>query len=144
MTRKMAYIGVSYFIGLFFASFISFEYSILAGVFFVILALAVIFLKIKKNNYILLCLSVISLSMLWYGFYGMYVYNDIVSVADETVELTGIVSEYSDFSDDNSSYIFDTKINDHNTKVIVYAETGFGIGDKLRIKGVPYIPENNY
>ena len=144
MTRKMAYIGTSYFIGLFFASFISFEYSILAGVFFVILALAVIFLKIKKNNYILLCLSVISLSMLWYGFYGMYVYNDIVSVADETVELTGIVSEYSDFSDDNSSYIFDTEINDHNTKVIVYAETGFGIGDKLRIKGVPYIPENNY
>lgn len=144
MTRKMAYIGISYFIGLFFASFISFDLSICLGIIFLITALSSFFLKIKKSNYILLCLSVFSLSMIWHGVYEKYVYNDIVSVADESVELTGVISERSDFSDDNSSYILDTKINNHNAKVIVYAETVFDIGDKVTIEGVPYLPENNY
>ena len=144
MTRKMAYIGISYFIGLFFASFISFDLSICLGIIFLITALSSFFLKIKKSNYILLCLSVFSLSMIWHGVYEKYVYNDIVSVADESVELTGVISERSDFSDDNSSYILDTKINNHNAKVIVYAETIFDIGDKVTIEGVPYLPENNY
>ncbi len=144
MTRKMAYIGISYFIGLFFASFISFDLSICLGIIFLITALSSFFLKIKKSNYILLCLSVFSLSMIWHGVYEKYVYNDIVSVADESVELTGVISERSDFSDDNSSYILDTKINTHNAKVIVYAETIFDIGDKVTIEGVPYLPENNY
>lgn len=144
MTRKMAYIGISYFIGLFFASFISFDLSICLGIIFLITALSSFFLKIKKSNYILLCLSVFSLSMIWYGVYEKYVYNDIVSVADKSVELTGVISERSDFSDDNSSYILDTKINNHNAKVIVYAETIFDIGDKVTIEGVPYLPENNY
>ncbi|MBQ5315110.1 MAG: ComEC/Rec2 family competence protein [Oscillospiraceae bacterium] len=144
MTRKMAYIGISYFIGLFFASFISFDLSICLGIIFLITALSAIFLKIKKSTYILLCLSVVSLSMIWYGVYEKYVYNDIVSVADKSVELTGVISERSDFSDDNSSYILDTKINNHNAKVIVYAETIFDIGDKVTIEGVPYLPENNY
>ncbi len=144
MTRKMAYIGISYFIGLFFASFISFDLSICLGIIFLITALSSFFLKIKKNNYISLCLSVISLSMIWHGVYGKYVYNDIISVADKPVELTGVISERSDFSDDNSSYILDTKINNHNAKVIVYAETIFDIGDKVTIEGVPYLPENNY
>ena len=144
MTRKMAYIGISYFIGLFFASFISFDLSICLGIIFLITALSSFFLKIKKSNYILLCLSVFSLSMIWHGVYEKYVYNDIVSVADESVELTGVISERSDFSDDNSSYILETKINNHNAKVIVYAETVFDIGDKVTIEGVPYLPENNY
>lgn len=144
MTRKMAYIGISYFIGLFFASFISFDLSICLGIIFLITALSSFFLKIKKSNYILLCLSVFSLSMIWHGVYEKYVYNDIVSVADKSVELTGVISERSDFSDDNSSYILDTKINNHNAKVIVYAETIFDIGDKVTIEGVPYLPENNY
>ena len=144
MTRKMAYIGVSYFIGLFFASFISFNYSLLIGIIFLILALSAFLLKIKKYNYISLCLSVISLSMIWYGLYGNYVYDDIISVADKPIELTGVVSERSDFSDDNSSYILNTKINNHNAKVVVYAETIFDIGDKIKLTGTPYVPENNY
>lgn len=144
MTRKMAYIGISYFIGLFFASFISFNHSIIGGVIFLVLALLIVLVKIKKYNYISLCLFVISSSMIWYGFYGACVYNNIVSVVDKSVEITGIVSERSDFSDDNSSYILDTKINGYDTKVIVYAETIFDIGDKISIKGIPYVPENNY
>ena len=75
MTRKMAYIGISYFIGLFFASFISFDLSICLGIIFLITALSSFFLKIKKSNYILLCLSVFSLSMIWHGVYEKYVYN---------------------------------------------------------------------
>ena len=144
MTRKMAYIGISYFIGLFFASFISFNHSLIIGLIFLILSLLVILIRIKKYNYVSLCLFMISLSMIWYGIYEIFVYNDIVSVADKSVELTGVISERSDFSDDNSSYILDTKINNHNAKVIVYAETIFDIGDKVTIEGIPYLPENNY
>lgn len=144
MTRKMAYIGISYFIGLFFASFISFNHSLIIGSVFLILSLLVILIRIKKYNYVSLCLSAISLSMIWYGIYGIFVYNDIISVADKQIKLTGIVSERSDFSDDNSSYILDTRVNNHNTKVIIYAETIFDIGDKVTICGMPYVPENNY
>ena len=89
-------------------------------------------------------MSVISLSMIWYGIYGSYIYNDIISVANKSIELIGVVSERSDFSDDNSSYILDTEINGYNTKVIVYAETLFDIGDKITVNGTPYVPENNY
>ncbi len=144
MTRKMAYIGISYFIGLFFASFISFDLSIFLGIIFLIPALTTIILKFKRSNYISLCLSVISLSMIWYGIYGSYIYNDIISAANKSIELIGVVSERSDFSDDNSSYILDTEINGYNTKVIVYAETLFDIGDKITVNGTPYVPENNY
>jgi len=144
MTRKMAYIGISYFIGLFFASFISFDDSLIVGIVFLILALVIFLIKIKKYNYVSLCLSVVSLSMIWYGIYGIFVYNNIISVADKPTELTGIVSERSDFSDDNSSYILDTRINNYNTKVIVYAKTVFDIGDKVTVNGIPYVPENNY
>ena len=129
MTRKMAYIGISYFIGLFFASFISFDNSLIVGMLFLILAFVIFLIKIKKHNYVSLCLSVVSLSMIWYGIYGLFVYNNIVSVADDHIELAGVILERSDFSDDNSSYVLDTKINSHNTKVIVYAETVFEIGD---------------
>ena len=144
MTRKMAYIGISYFIGLFFASFISFDNSLIVGIAFLILALVIFLIKIKKHNYVSLCLSVVSLSMIWYGIYGICVYNNIISVADDHIELVGIISERSDFSDDNSSYILDTKINNYNTKVIVYAETVLEIGDKVTIKGTPYVSENSY
>ena len=144
MTRKMAYIGISYFIGLFFASFISFDNSLIVGILFLILAFVIFLIKIKKHNYVSLCLSVASLSMIWYGIYGLFVYNNIVSVADDHIELAGVILEHSDFSDDNSSYVLDTKINSHNTKVIVYAETVFEIGDKVTIKGTPYVPENSY
>ncbi len=144
MTRKMAYIGTSYFIGLFFASFISFRHSVLFGIISVILGLCAVIIKVKNNNYISLCLFAFSVSLIWYGIYGMSVYNDIISMADNSVELTGIISECSDYSDDNSSYILDTRINNHKTKIVVYAETGFDIGDKVKVSGKPYVPENNY
>ena len=52
MTRKMAYIGISYFIGLFFASFISFDNSLIVGILFLILAFVIFLIKIKKHNYV--------------------------------------------------------------------------------------------
>lgn len=144
MTRKMAYIGTSYFIGLFFASFISFRYSVLFGIISIVLGLCALIIKIKKSNYISFCLFAFSMSLIWYRSYGIFIYNDITSIADNSVELTGIISECSDYSDDNSSYILDTRINNHNTRIIVYAETGFNIGDKVKVTGKPYVPENNY
>ena len=61
MTRKMAYIGISYFIGLFFASFISFDLSIFLGIdqkiaqatnliFFIPTSLAAIYINIKQKK----------------------------------------------------------------------------------------------
>lgn len=144
MTRKMAYIGTSYFIGLFFASFISFENSLLIGMLSVAISLFLAILKLKRTKCILLCLSFLSLAMIWYGVYGIFIYNDIISVSGNDIELTGVVSERSDFADDNSSYILDTEINNHKTKVIVYTDSVFDVGDKIIICGTPYIPKNSY
>ena len=144
MTRKMAYIGTSYFIGLFFASFISFKFSLLIGIISASFGFFSLVLKNKNKNKIAVCSFAFAFSMIWYSLFGLIIYNNIISVDGEHIELTGVIAEHSDYSGDDSSYIIRTRINGHNTRVILFAETKYSVGDKIYVSGIPYIPENTY
>lgn len=146
MVRKMAYSGIFYLIGLFFASFFSFETSLLCSGGILLIALAYFFLMKVKRNYALLCGIFLSVGFLIYGGYGILFCNPVLEKVGSEGIFVGKITDWEDYNGDKSAYILDGKIDGKiPAKIRIYTECfPCKYGDTMRFKGVFSELEDTY
>ncbi|MDE5859098.1 MAG: competence protein ComEC family protein, partial [Oscillospiraceae bacterium] len=138
MVRKMAYIGSSYLIGLFFASFLPCGINIFASAGIIISAVGALIVFGKKYSKQMICVICGAAAMFIYGFYEAAVYKNIVKYDGYDVKITGTVSEYAEHSGDKASYIVKGVINDDvRAEVMFYTDSSDAeIGDVITVSGI--------
>ena len=124
MKRKMVYIGLSYILGLFFASFFNFKGQILiiSGI-ILAFAAACYILRMKAVHFIICAVVFISGFEIYY-IYNKQIYGNIIKYNGQNVFYSGTVSDIKNYSNDKSVYKLSGKINS-NTKadIIYYGDT---------------------
>ena len=142
----MAYIGSSYLVGLFFASFLSYSVTVFIAVSTVSAALAVWLIFRGKYAKQSVCLIAFGTAMLLYGFYEVKVFKNIIGYDGLDVEIFGTVTEYAEHSGDKASYVVKGVINGRTkARVMFYTDScDAEIGDPVRVAGVASIPEDKY
>ncbi len=137
MVRKMAYIGASYLIGLFFASFFTYRinFSLAFSLFVIAIMIAVIFKH--KSVALTVCLSSASAALIIYGLYDCNIYQKIISYDGNDVEIKGVVADVSHYDGNKSSYTIKGIINgDIGAYVTCYTDTyDIEIGDDISVLG---------
>ena len=137
MVRKMAYIGSSYLIGLFFASFFSYgtNFSI-AIVMFITAALLAIMLK-NKSIKLVACTAGAAVAFMIYGLYDCNIYHNIIKYDGYDVEIKGVVTDVSFHDEDKASYtVMGIVNNDIKACVTFYTEAyNIEIGDGISVLG---------
>lgn len=147
MVRKMAYVGFSYLLGLFFASFF-FSGTVL--IFGAIAALAaavlLIFRKKLKSCAVAVCLISFGIGCIFYSLYDNCVYNNICGYSGTEGELKGVITEYKELHGNRASYTVKGSINESDTvKVICYGTSrSCEIGDEIVVKGKFTLPSVSY
>lgn len=146
MVRKVAYVGTSYLVGLFFASFLSSGINVILAP-----VIAVIFISLMTvlgKKYICLTVCIISgaFGMFLYGIKDSTVYRNVVKYDGYDVRVDGIITEYTERSGDKSIYIVDGVINgDVRSKVTCYTDSfGGEIGDTVSIIGTAATLKDSY
>lgn len=137
MVRKMAYIGASYLIALFFASFFTYQTDFsLALTLFVIVILSAVLFK-NKSRKLAVCLSSAAAALLIYGLYDCNIYHNIIKYDGCDVEIKGIVVDVSHYDSDKSSYTIKGVINgDIEAYATFYTDTyDVEIGDSISVLG---------
>lgn len=142
----MAYIGTSYLVGLFFASFLSCGINIFAAVGIIISAAGMPVIFGKKYVKSVVCVISGAAAMLVYGLYETAVYRNIVKYDGYDVEIIGTVSEYAEHSGDKASYIVKGVINgDVRAEVMFYTDSSDAeIGDRITVTGTAQRLKNKY
>lgn len=146
MVRKMAYIGSSYLIGLFFASFLDIAVNILAAASTVVIAVTVLILLGSKSVKVPVCMISAAAAMLLYGLYDCFVYRNIVKYDGCQVEVKGVITDYTEYGGDKTAYTVKGVINgDVIAKVSCYTDsTNAEIGDSVTVCGVASRLKNSY
>lgn len=146
MTRKMAYIGSSYLIGLFCASFLSCGLCLFTAAAGLIIGLSLLAVYGKSRVKPAVCVISGTLAILVYGLYGLLVYDNIVKYDGCPVEVTGVITDYTDYSGDMSSYTVKGVINGDVTAVVTcFADSvNAEIGDTVTLTGTAAKFENSY
>lgn len=137
MVRKMAYIGSSYLIGLFFASFFTYQINLsLALTLFVIAILLAILFK-HKSVKPAVCLSSAAAALIIYGLYDCNIYQKIIRYDGYDVEIKGVVADVNHYDGDKSSYTIKGTINgDIEAYITCYTDTyDVEIGDSISVLG---------
>lgn len=142
----MAYIGSSYLIGLFFASFFNFEINLSASVAIFFCTVLITFIYKSKYIRISVCMLSVSIGLFIYGIYDYSVYHNITKYDGQNVEIKGKIIDFTEYSGDKSAYIINGVINgDVRAVVTCYTDSyTAGISDSVSIIGKAEIPEDNY
>ena len=137
MVRKMAYIGSSYLIGLFFASFFTCGTNFSLSLTLLITAILSAILFKSKSVKPAVCLSSAAVALLIYGLYDFNVYHNIIKYDGCDVEIKGVVTDVSFYDGDNASYTVKGIINnDIEAYVTFYTEAyDIEIGDGISVLG---------
>lgn len=146
MVRKMAYIGSSYLVGLFFASFLSSGISMILAFVVTVISGAIYWALGRKYFCLTVCLVSGASGMFLYGLGESAVYRNVVKYDGYDVEMDGVILEQTERSGDKSSYIVDGIINgDVRAKVICYADNfGGEIGDHVNLIGTAAVFKDSY
>lgn len=137
MVRKMAYIGASYLIGLFFASFFTYRINLcLSAAVLSAAILSVTVLRSKSVKFTVCSFSAAAALML-YGLYDLTVYQNIIKYDGYDVEIKGIVTDVSTYDGDKSSYTIKGTVNgDINAYLTCFADSyNIEIGDSISVLG---------
>lgn len=137
MVRKMAYIGASYLIGLFFASFFTYRINgCLAAAVFITAILFATILKNKPAKFIV-CLTSAAAAIVVYGLYDYNVYQNVVKYDGCNVEIKGVVTDVNNYDGDKSSYIIKGMINDDLEAYVTFYTDSYDveIGDRISVLG---------
>ncbi|MDE7289101.1 MAG: competence protein ComEC family protein, partial [Oscillospiraceae bacterium] len=146
MVRKMAYIGTSYLLGLFFASFLDIGVNILAAFSATVVSVMALILFGKKSVKISVCIISAAVAMLVYGLYDCFVYRNIVKYDGCEIEVKGVITDYTEYGGDKTSYIIKGVINgDVTAEVSCYTNSTYAeIGDSVTVSGVASRLKNSY
>lgn len=142
----MAYIGSSYLIGLFFASFLDVGVNILAAFSAVAVSVTALILLGRKSVKVSVCIISAAAAMLVYGLYDCFVYRNIVKYDGCEVEVKGVITDYTEYGGDKTSYIIKGVINgDVKATVSCYANSTYAeIGDSVTVTGIAAKLKNSY
>ncbi len=145
MTRKMAYIGLSYITGLFFASFFApFINAIIAiSAISILLIYIVIFRKKQITGYAVIISFCMALA--FNAVYSVCVMQKITAYDGSTVVISGDIEEKTLLEGGKSRYLIKGDCaNVKDAKVLIYAKSTNGeIGDKFTAKISPIVFENS-
>lgn len=146
MVRKMAYIGLSYLLGLFFASFLDIGVNILAAFSATVVSVTALILFGKKSVKISVCIISAAAAMLVYGLYDCFVYRNIVKYDGCEVEVKGVITDYTEYKGDKTAYTIKGVINgDVTAEVSCYTNSTYAeIGDSVTVSGVASKLKNSY
>lgn len=146
MVRKMAYIGSSYLIGLFFASFFNIAVNIIAAFCTVTVAVTVLIVSESKSVKVSVCMISAAAAMLLYGLYDCFVYRNIVKYDGFQVEVKGVITDYTEYGGDKTSYTVKGVINgDVTAKVSFFTDSSYAeIGDAVTVTGTASRLKNSY
>ncbi len=146
MIRKMAYVGFSYLLGLFFASFFILEAVIAVSIAAVVFSFVIMILKGKSKIVCLVCSICFAIGSFYYVGYDKLCYQNVVSLSGSEVTVSGVLTDFTDYNDDRSLYYIDGKINGSiDTKVYCYGEAKMcDIGDDIIVKGTAVLPKNSF
>ncbi len=146
MKRKIVYVGVPYFTGLFLASFLnkSYDFSVM-----IIVLLGILVLKyVSKftNKEIIVCTVSLIMAFSWFRVYQGFSYEKVVSYDGEMVVFSGEINSITEYGDDKSSYLLKGKINsNHNAKILYYGDSAMiDRGDGITVVGTVKMFENKY
>lgn len=133
----MAYTGIFYLIGLFFASFFSFETSVLIGFGVLFIAILYFFLMKAKKNYVLLCGIALSVGLIIYGGYGVFMCRPVLATVGQEGAFSGTITDWERYANDKSAYTLKGKINGKiPAKVRIYADSfQCNYGDTVQFRG---------
>lgn len=145
MTRKMAYVGFSYLLGLFLASFFI-SFATVIGVAATIASLFIVKLRGKKYLVCLICSLFFLVGAVYYMSYDKLCYQKIAAYNGSEVEITGVLTDFSEYNGDKTSYYIDGKINgDIRAKIYCYGDSKMcEIGDVIKVKGTVVVPESSF
>lgn len=146
MKRKIVYVGIPYFTGLFLASFLnkSYDFSVMIIVLLGILVLK--YLSKLTNKEVIVCTISFIMAFSWFRVYQGFSYEKVVSYDGEMVTFSGEISSITEYGDDKSSYLLKGKINsNHNAKILYYGDSAMiDKGDGITIVGTVKTFENKY
>ncbi|MBQ7980331.1 MAG: ComEC/Rec2 family competence protein, partial [Oscillospiraceae bacterium] len=137
MVRKMAYIGASYLIGLFFASFFTYRINLCLSItLFVTSVLTVILLRNKPIKFVACSVSA-AIALLIYGLYDYNVYQNIIKYDGYDVEIKGVVTDVNVHDSDKSSYTIKGIINSDTEAYVTFYTDSYDveIGDSISVLG---------
>lgn len=136
MTRKMAYIGLSYICGLFFASFFApfINAVLLCSIILIFLLYVLIFRERKVYRYVIVISFAVA--MLYNIVYSLYVYEPLQTYEGAKVSFSGKIAQAQSLAGGKARYIIDGKINGkRQASVIVIADDTQGeAGDTFSSK----------
>ncbi|MDE5741960.1 MAG: ComEC/Rec2 family competence protein [Oscillospiraceae bacterium] len=146
MVRKMAYIGSSYLIGLFFASFLNIGANILAAASVVVVAVTSLILFGRKSIKPSVCMISAAAAILLYGLYDCFVYRNIVKYDGCQVEVKGVITDYTEYGGDKTAYTVKGVINgDVTAEVSFFTDSTYAeIGDSVTVTGIASKLKNSY
>ncbi len=146
MVRKMAYVGFSYLLGLFFASFFSFGESASICAAAVLLSIVIIKLKGKDKIVFFVCSICFAIGVLYYSGYEKLCYQKIIKYDGQEVTVSGILTDYTDYNSDRTVYYIDGYINGiQKAEIYCYAESKTSyIGDEITVVGVGAVPKDSF
>lgn len=142
MKRKMVYIGISYAIGLFCASV--FSKPVLAAMFCVGVALCTAFLRKKKFTELICCIICFIFGFGYYVIYDYTYFSPLYGYDGKAAKISGKVVELSE-NGDNVTLTVKGTIDDHEAKVLVYADNvNVQTGDLIDAYGALTSFESSY
>lgn len=146
MTRKMAWIGSFYLIGLFFASFSDRFVNFAAAAALSAIAAVTAAVCGGKRVKITVCALSAASGILLYNFYDIAVYERIISYGGTEIEFSGVITGCSEYGGDSSSYTVKGKINGaDNAVIMLYADSSFAdAGDKVSFRGTAEVMKDSY
>lgn len=146
MIRKMAYVGFSYLLGLFFASFFISEAVIAVSIAAIFFSIVILILKGKSKLVYLICSVCFAIGSFYFVSYNKFVYEKVVSLSGQEVSVSGILTDYTDYDDDRSLYYINGKINGSiEAKVYCYGEAKTcDIGDEITVRGTAALPKDSF
>ena len=146
MKRKMVVIGISYILGLFFASFFSHLWLLVlmaaAGLFLVLMAV----LHRLEKRVTLTALIFFFAGIFLYTNYTVQVYEPIAALQGVVTEFTGTVKSFTVYDNDFTVYVLDGAFRNGTEASVVCTAENFDcrFGDMLTISGSFSVPEQDY
>ena len=146
MVRKMAYIGTSFFIGLFFASFFSYRQNFILSAALLIISILFAVIINHKNLTVSVCILAFSASFFNFGFYQLNIYEPIIALNGDNVEFSGVIEEIGYSGNDSAAYTLKGKINGKNdVKLLYYGDyIDCDYYDEIKINGTVSLFSDTY
>lgn len=140
----MALAGTAWAAGLAAAALAGSVFAVFAAALFVAFLFKTLF-RFNLKSIIFMLLS-FTIAFTYYNLYDVLVYRQITDFSGSKISYTGTVTDFRDYSDDNSMYFLDGKINGrYKAKLIVYADSVMcEPGDNMSFEAEVQVPENNY